>query len=157
MSKSNKPVYVSPQLTRLWPIGYSYVGDLTFDSAAYVARYSMKKVSGSRDDQDRLIMPDTGEVLSPEYVTMSRRPGVGTAWYKKFVGDVYPRGLRVVRDREMRPPRFYDSLYAVDDPIGYENLKFSRENVVDKSDQTMARLVVKEEVTVARLKQFPRD
>lgn len=150
-------LYVSSQLTRLWPHGYSYIGDVTFDSAAYVARYTLKKVAGDRDPSDRLLMKGTGELLSPEYVTMSRRPGVGTSWYKKFVGDVYPHGYRVVRGRDMRPPRFYDNLYAVDDPVGFEDLKFRREDLFDKLDNTSYRLVVKEKVTMARVKLFPRD
>jgi len=157
MSKSQMPVYVSDQLTRLWPHGYSYIGDVTFDSAAYVARYTLKKVAGDRDPEDRLVMRDTGEILRPEYVTMSRRPGVGATWYRKFVGDVYPHGKRFVRGRDMRPPRFYDNLYAVDDPVGFEELKFLREKDVDKSDNSVARLCVKEEVTTARVKLFPRD
>lgn len=168
MSKSEKPVYVSPQLTRLWPLGYSYIGDVTFESAAYVARYSLKKVVGTRDDSDRLVVEGTGEVLAPEYVTMSRgsglddpdprfRGGIGRGWYDKFSEDVYPLGNRVVRGRDMRPPRFYDNLFAVDDPGGFETMKYIRQNSVDKLDNTVARLGVKERVTMARLKLFPRD
>ena len=150
-------LFRSPQLERLWPYGFSYVGDVSFESAAYVARYVMKKVVCDRDDLDRLIMKDTGEILKPEYVTMSRRPGIGTSWYKKYREDVYPLGNRVIRGRDMRPPKFYDSLYAVDDPFGFEDLQFLRQNSLDKSDNTMQRLGVKEKVTMARLKLFPRE
>lgn len=157
MSKSDCKVYVSPQLTRLWPHGFSYVGDVNFESAAYVARYALKKVVGTRDDLNRLVVESTGEVLNPEYVTMSRRPGIGTAWYKNYKSDVYPLGDRVIRGREMRPPRFYDKLYAVDDPVGFEDLQFRRESVLDKKDNTVYRLAVKEEVTNSRLKLYPRE
>lgn len=150
-------LYVSEQLSRLWPYGFHYIGDVSFESAAYVARYVMKKVVVTRDDQDRLLMKSTGEILRPEYVTMSRRPGVGASWYRKFSSDVYPVGSRVVRGRSMRPPRYYDKLYAVDDPIGFEDLQFRRENALDKSDNVEYRLRVKEEVAGARLKLFPRE
>lgn len=157
MSKSGHKLYVSPQLERLWPTGYSYIGDVTFESAAYVARYALKKVVTSRDDLDRLIYKPTGEILDAEYVTMSRRPGIGTSWYKKYSSDVYPRGKRVIRGRDMRPPRFYDNLYAVDDPIGFEDLQYRRELDVDKKDNTDVRLLVKEEVTTARSNLFKRE
>lgn len=144
-------------MSRLWPLGYSYVGDVTFDSAAYVARYSLKKVVGERDDLDRLVMKDSGEILSAEYVTMSRRPGIGASWYGKFSSDVYPHGNRIVRGFKSRPPRYYDKLFELDNPIAFEDLKFSRQNSLDKSDNTMLRLAVKEEVTTRRLKLYPRE
>lgn len=164
MSDSGAKLYRSPQLEKLWTAGYSLIGDVTFESAAYVARYALKKVVSDRDDLDRLVMKDTGEILKPEYITMSRGGrgvdglgGIGATWYKKYSSDVYPHGNRVVRGRDMRPPRYYDDLYAVDDPLGYEEMKFLRENSVDKKDNTDVRLVVKEEVAAARLKLFPRD
>ena len=150
-------LYVSQQLERLWPYGMHWIGDVSFESAAYVARYVVKKVKVSRDDEDRLILKDSGEILAPEYVTMSRNGGIGRSWYEKFKSDVYPVGNRVVRGRDMRPPKFYDSLYAVDDPIGFEELKFNRENKVDIKDNTLVRLCVKEKVVNARLKLFPRE
>lgn len=159
-------LYVSGQLERLWPFGFHYIGDVSFESAAYVARYVMKKVVVTRDDQDRLIMKDTGEVLDAEYVTMSRGSGdgslvfdggIGSGWYKQYKSDVYPLGNRVVRGRDMRPPKFYDALYAVDDPLGYEELQYLRENKLDKADNVEYRLRAKEEVASARLKIFPRE
>lgn len=35
------------ELNDLWGLGFTSVGELTFDSAAYTAQYAMKKVSGS--------------------------------------------------------------------------------------------------------------
>lgn len=155
-SGQNK-LYISDQLARLWPYGHHYIGDVTFESAAYVARYVLKKVKTSRDDEERLIMKDTGEILDPEYITMSRRPGIGRAWYDRYKSDVYPLGNRVVRGRNMRPPVYYDRLFAVDDPYAFEDLQFMRENSFDKQDNTELRLSVKEKVTTARLKLFPRE
>lgn len=46
--KSGKSkLYRSPLLEELWPFGYSSVGDVNFESAAYVARYILKKVTGA--------------------------------------------------------------------------------------------------------------
>ena len=68
---------------RLWPHGFSEIGSLTFESAAYVARYITKKWLGEGAD----------EVYSgrlPEYITMSRRPGIGRLWIDSNLHNVYP-------------------------------------------------------------------
>jgi hypothetical protein len=43
----NDKLYTSPSLDKLWGKGYAVIGELTFQSAAYVARYIMKKITGS--------------------------------------------------------------------------------------------------------------
>lgn len=59
-------LYTSKELSKLWPYGISSVGDLTFESCAYVARYTSKKVGESRGD---------------EFLLMSRRPGLGIKYF----------------------------------------------------------------------------
>ena len=58
------------------------IGDMTFESAAYVARYCMKKVTGDAAEEHYMVVDsETGEYLGhkkPEYATMSRRPGNAT-------------------------------------------------------------------------------
>ena len=72
---NGQPLYSSKELSDLWPYGHALIGEVTFDSAAYVARYIMKKVNGDRADEHyRRVDLDTGEIyqLPPEYTTMSR-------------------------------------------------------------------------------------
>ena len=38
--------YTSETLEKIWPFGFSTIGDVTFESAAYVARYVTKKITG---------------------------------------------------------------------------------------------------------------
>ena len=80
-------LYTSDILTDIWGKGMCSVGDVTFDSAAYVARYVTKKVTGDlADDHYQSVDLDTGEITwrQPEYTTMSRRPGIGRDWYDKY-------------------------------------------------------------------------
>ncbi len=122
-------LYTSDVLASLWPMGFSTVGDVTFESAAYVARYIMKKVSGARSRDHYISEPDeNGEVFSllPEYTTMSRRPGIASDWFAKFGEEVFPDDFVVLRGRKMKPPRFYDSIYEVADPDEYARLKRQR-------------------------------
>ena len=101
-------LYTSAILNELWSFGFSTIGDVTFESAAYVARYVMKKITGDKAESHY-----QGRV--PEYTTMSRRPGIGKPWFEKFGSDVYPADEVVIRGGIVcQPPKYYDSLYDVD-------------------------------------------
>ncbi len=100
------PLFRSPLLDKTWGMGFATVGALTFKSAAYVARYVMKKAVGDLSGVNK----QTGLCVRPEYVTMSRRPGIGADWLKRFKSDVYPSDEVVLEGRKYRPPRFYDSM-----------------------------------------------
>lgn len=147
---SDEKIYTSAQLDRVWGNGYSSVGDITFGSAAYVARYHLKKV-GSVVSDNHYVVPSTGEMLRPEYVTMSRRPGIGSEWYSKFKSDVYPRDSRVIKGVDTKPCKFYDSRYELDDPEGFRALKLRRARLVDLKDNSDERLLVKEKVKVSQI------
>jgi len=97
----------SLSLLELWPYGYNVVGDVTFDSAAYVARYCIKKVNGA------MAKDHYGDKV-PEYVTMSRRPGIGHEWIKSFKKDTYPSDTIIVNGVPCKPPRYYDHISDVD-------------------------------------------
>lgn len=104
-------LYMSPLLSRTWGMGHCSVGDLTYESAAYVARYVVKKLTGAPGAEAySRVDPSTGEVLPIQapYVTMSRRPGVGASWFEEFGDEVYPSDEVVHKGRRFRPPRFYD-------------------------------------------------
>lgn len=150
VTSSGEKVYRSALLDRIWGNGYTSVGEVTFGSAAYVARYHLKKV-GSVVSDNHYVNPSSGEVLAPEYVTMSRRPGIGSGWYEKFKSDVYPRDSRVIKGVDTKPCKFYDSRYELDDPEGYRMLKLRRSRLVDLKDNTEDRLLVKEKVKAAQV------
>jgi len=155
MTKAKEKIYVSAQLDRLWGHGYSSVGDVTFGSAAYVARYHLKKV-GSVVSRDHYTDFRTGEILAPEYVTMSRRPGVGAGWFKKYSSDVYPRDSRVIKGVDTKPCKFYDSMYEVQNPDGFREVKLDRmvKACALRDDNTYERLQVKEKVKLAQISQL---
>jgi len=58
-----------PTVQECWDFGFVYFGDLTWESAAYIAGYVTKKMTGK--DDDRL------NGLYPEFARMSLRPGIG--------------------------------------------------------------------------------
>lgn len=99
------PLYISQSLLKLWPFGYHSFGMVTFDSAAYVARYCTKKITGTNADAHY-------KGREPEFALMSRRPGIGAPWLERFHTDVYPADTVVLRDGlKLKPPKYFDSLY----------------------------------------------
>jgi hypothetical protein len=154
-------IYRSDQLEKLWPFGYSSIGDVNFQSAAYVARYIMKKINGRDQDQHyEFVIPETGEIVkrTPEFNKMSLKPGIGYDWYKEFKTDVYPHDYVVVNGKKVRPPRFYDKKFKAEDPISFEAIEFEREQRARSKyeDNTVERLAAKEKVAKARLRQLKR-
>ena len=99
-------IFRSEKLEETWPYGYSSVGQLTAQSAGYTARYTLKKL-------DSGVYKDYGE-REPEFIRVSRRPGLGAEWFRKYWRDVYPLDQVVTKEgKEFKPPRYYDKLLAV--------------------------------------------
>lgn len=151
-------LYISESLMRLWPFGFSTIGDLTFESAAYTARYIMKKVTGQKAcDRYDVIDWSTGEIIErmPEFNCMSLKPGIGYDWFKKFKSDCYPSNEVVLRGRKMRPPKFYDKKLQEEEAFKY---KLERINGALRyaHNNTPERLRVRERVASSRMVKIGR-
>lgn len=142
-SKSGEPLYTSSLLERVWGKGHCPIGAVTFESAAYVARYQLDKRTGP-------LAKDHYAGRKPEFANMSRRPGIGKPWLDKWCKDVYPRDYVVVRGKKMKPPKYYDRLQ---DDVTLEAIKVLRQERASLTalDNTKERLAVKEEIQ--RIKQ----
>jgi hypothetical protein len=161
-SPSGFMLYRSPTLERLWPHGFSSLGDVTFESAAYVARYIMKKVTGDAAKRAyQVVSTVTGEILDriPEYNRMSLKPGIGAGWFDKFGSDVYPHDRVIIDGSPNRPPRYYDKLFSRVDPETFLSLKDKRilDAIDNWRDNTPQRLATKEIVTKAAISQLKRS
>ncbi|AXL15186.1 replication initiator protein [Microviridae sp.] len=160
-TSSGSFIYRSDDLETLWPFGYSSIGDVNFESAAYVARYIMKKQTGKEAHKHyQYTSLETGEIIQmqSEYNKMSLKPGIGAEWYKKYRSDVYPHDYVIVRGKKVRPPKFYDKKYKTDYPYEYDELLYKREQraKLNLEDNTWERLAVKEQVTQAKLQKLKR-
>ena len=157
-TSSGSLIYRSSDLEALWPFGYSSIGDVNFESAAYVARYIMKKQTNKQHYQYSDL--ETGEIIqmTPEFNKMSLKPAIGLNWYKKFKTDVYPHDYVVLRGKKLKPPKYYDNLYKRENPYEMEQLLALRETgaKLNHADNTYERLAVKEQVTQAKLRKLKR-
>lgn len=152
----------SSTLERIWGHGIVRIGELTFESAAYVARYCTKKITGAAAGEHyEAVDPDTGEVvgLVPEFGRMSLKPGIGAEWLRRFGRECYNTlslGKVVVRGVECNTPRYYNKLMRGE--LIFEDVELSRHRdaLARVADNTPERLGVKEQVELSKAKFFQR-
>jgi len=104
--------YVSNVISKLWPKGNHLIGTLNFESAAYIARYILKKIKGLQKPEPLFVDDVTGEVVLPnsEFLVMSK--GIGRSWFRDyFFTDVFPHASVITAQGSKAPvPRFYKTL-----------------------------------------------
>lgn len=151
----NNKYFTSEILHKTWGHGKCIIGECTFESAAYVARYCLKKINGPMAEEHYKRQDEEGEYqLTKEFAHMSLKPGVGMEWYKKYKTDVYPHDYVVVRGMKMKPPKYYDKKYKEDEPENAEWLEYEREKKAETElwNNTEKRLLVRETVAKAKIK-----
>lgn len=160
---SGSKIYRSKSLEEIWPFGHSSVGEVTLQSAGYVARYVMKKINGdmAKTHYER-VNSDTGEVihLIPEFNRMSLKPGIAQGWFDKFYQDVYPADAVVMEGgQKMRPPRYYDLKYDAKEPYEFEAIQQERimRALAKATENSPERLAVKEEVLRSKTQKLLRS
>lgn len=152
--RNGNPVWRSATLERLWPIGNSELGSVSFESAAYVARYVTKKQTGPSSQQHYSSLDtSTGELhsLRPEYATMSRRPAIGKRWIEKYSNEVFPADTVIARGHQCQPPRYYLDQLKLSALATAKQVVEARMLRRDVQDQTPERLAVREQCTLAQL------
>lgn len=156
------PLYRSKTLSTTWSKGLVSVGALTRESAAYVARYVMKKTSGKRVENGTFERVDkqTGEVTAvrPEFATMSLKPGIGEGWIRQFAPETYVDDCCFLEGKRVPVPKYYDTFLQKVDPETYEEVKQKRVEKAStpkiKANNTPERLRVREELARHRAKRF---
>lgn len=95
--------YNSPLLEKLWSFGFVVVGELTYSSAGYTARYVTKK---AKKYYDKELLFKNGVV--PEFVRMSRRPGIASSYYQENISSLLKGDKIYLPDGKLgRVPRYY--------------------------------------------------
>ena len=106
-------LYTSKTLEKYWTKGFSIVGFMTFQSAGYVARYTLKK-SGSDDES---------------FIFMSIRPGIGFQYLKDNAEIIvrYDSVYGEFGDSSTAPvPRYFNRFLSEWFPKEYEKLQAKR-------------------------------
>lgn len=119
-------LYTSETLSNIWKKGYVVIGEVTWESASYVARYVMKKKFGKEANQYYKSMAKI-----PEFTTMSRMPGIGKNYYEANKDKIYATDEIFIQGRTgiigTKPSVYFDRLLEKDDPEKYKKIKRERE------------------------------
>lgn len=102
-SSSGEQLFSSKFLEEVWGYGRCTVQEANFKTANYTARYVTKKQVDKKDGSDDRMR---------EFLTMSRKPGIGHDWAMRYMEHWYSRDRLVSNGHEMRPPAYYDRLCA---------------------------------------------
>lgn len=143
-------LYRSKTLEQLWKYGDSNIGDVTFESAQYVAGYVTKKLNGDGENKYYKIFDvETGEIIPQfkEFSRMSLKPGIGRPWLQLYWDEV-KEGKVIVNGKEATAPKYYRKYFKQTNY--YQDINEALQEAIKPEDQTYERLADREQVTMAR-------
>lgn len=152
-------LYESAELSSLWEHGSHKIAELNFETAAYAARYMLKKIKGKN------ATPYYGNShrIAP-YALSPRRPGLGKDYCLKYLSEIYANDKVTVQKAgkylQISPPKYYDKLLEKTDPVLYSVVMAKRKAEAmehrDHPDSTAPRLKVRRIVHEAQAKLLLR-
>lgn len=153
---SDYDIYRSAVLEKLWPYGYSTIGEVNATTARYCATYALKKVTGEKAEEHYTRCTRYGEIVSvvPEFVQMSLKPGIGEPWLRKYWRDLYAvHDAMIVDGKKRKVPRYFDEKMDEISPLLMDHIEFERFNRASahRENNSPERLAVREKVEKARV------
>lgn len=129
----------APGIEKIWKHGLCVYGDVNWLTCAYVARYIVDKQLGKNKAKQEFFQSQVfpGEPWQDEFVRMSRKPGIGRQYYDEHKQEIYkwdaiPLELQgTIRD--VRPGKYFDKLFDVEQPKILRKLKRRRAEQADRA------------------------
>lgn len=119
-------IYFSPSFTHIWGQGLCSIANVSWQTCSYVARYTMKKVTGDLAEVYAL-----RNQLAP-FALMSRKPGIG-GYYPIEHPDCLVKSWLYVRDdygvsprNKLRVPKYMFDKLELTNPVLYAKIKAER-------------------------------
>lgn len=95
--KGGSAIYISKELEKLWGKGFCTIGKVTAESAAYVARYTIKKQNFEKP-----------KAWADEFRLMSRNPGIARSYINENWKQIYEFDEIIHDGKSYKPPRYFD-------------------------------------------------
>lgn len=155
-------LYRSPLLESIWKKGFSEIGSVSVQSAAYVARYVLKKRTGKgKLDHYQRVDFTSGEThtIKPEFNLQSLKPGLAKNWYDKYKSDIFPEDECILDGRRFKTPKYYDDQLEKECPEDYWIVKTKRRSraMENLEENLPKRLETRHLCELARSKQKQRE
>lgn len=158
-------LYESATLNKLWGKGRCIIGDLTFESAAYIARYATKKITGKPSEEHyKKYDTSSGEIydVRPEYNQSSRGGrnkgpgGIGSKWWSVYKTDTY-KDFITHQGKKFKPPDYYSKLLERYHEEIFTAIKEERKvRAIELGDTPKHRLKTMEEIQNRRFNKLNR-
>lgn len=134
-SHSGLNLYSIPVIEDCWNYGFVVIGDVTWESCAYTARYILKKAFGSSS------VEYFNKIIVPEFICMSRRPGIAKLDFDLNHDKYYEFDAITITGADgkpmvCKPPRYFDKLFDFLDSDRLAEIKDSRR---ESAQNRMAR------------------
>lgn len=172
--------YNSPTLDRVWSFpmrdefgnpmedkpslaGFAVIGEITWETCAYTARYITKKLTGPEAQYYQFFN------IEPPFSMMSLKPGIGRMYYDQHP-DLYDHEyIHISTDkggRKFRPPRYFDRLFDIDHPEESAQMKAFRKSAAEETKRLklqstgldyLSMLQVQEDSLNGRIKSLLRN
>jgi hypothetical protein len=155
--------YKSAELDKFWKLGFTDTSNVSYHSAGYVARYTLKKQLPKTELQDRYTYVDENgdlQIRKFEYVRMSTDPAIGKSWFYKYLERTVDQDCVLdPNGHECPVPKYY--LGQLRDFIHKETFEALAEKRLEKAianpDNTSDRLRQKAICVQAKIKNsLPR-
>lgn len=144
-------LYTSKWLEEIWGKGFTTIGEVNFETAAYTSRYVTKKLNGGNEARFKYRNRD------PEFGIMSNRPGIGFDWLKKYYFETIRDKNIIIRGGKMPVPTAYNrkinESLSQDDRHKY---KWKNRKPIDQADNTFYRLITKNTVQDRKFKFYSK-
>lgn len=162
VNKQGDVLYVSDTLLKEWGKGHVLLSPFSYATAAYTARYVMKKIGGKHaDDHYTRCNLVTGELVSviPEFALMSLKPGLGSGWYDKYKKDAFPSDFLVHEGKKHPVPRYYSDKLRKESEQCHKEIKMTRKKKMqaNANEYTSDRLHTRELCKKSQLAQLERN
>lgn len=122
-------LYKCDLIEDIWHQGFVLVGEFNWRTAAYTARYIMKKVKGEHADEHYMNLG-----IERESRFGSNRPGIARRYFDEHYNEIYEHDQIILpaidgKPNIIKPPRYFDDLYKKIDPLHLESVKLKRQEV----------------------------
>lgn len=162
-----KEHWKSQILQELWPYGMHDIANMEWSDAAYVCRYTMKKIY-EEEESDRWYA-ENGKMK--EFIRMSNRPGIGMKYYQRNKFKIYENDSMIMKTVKgntgsFKPPKAFDKLFKEEYPEEFKKIEKHRKECAERarrnsyrlSDYTdYERLKLKAEKVATKAAMLPRD